>query len=118
MRSVAVQVLLLGLAIGSPSHPSRGASTDPEPKLLAAVIRGMEARETLVHHQMHSLKGLWIVEEEDHTARPVRAVSTGSADANNRGPGSTSVVPGKRLPESHSRVYVAVSGERYRQSVR
>jgi hypothetical protein len=112
LPGIVVRALLLCMAIGLFSPPSGAASAEAEPGLVAAVVRGMEARENLASSVVRSLKGLWIADEEDRIGPPVLS------DGPSRNGPATWLIPGERIPESTQRIYVAVSGERYRETVR
>jgi len=118
MSATVVSAVLLCVASGVFSPPSRAAASEDEPGLVAAVVRGMEARETFVSSVLRSLKGLWSVGEEDRTGGLVLSVPAGSEDAGQDASAAPSLMPGEESPESTSRVYVAISGERYRETVR
>lgn len=112
LGGIVVRAMLLCLAIGILSPTCRAASAEAQPGLVAAVVRGMEARENLASSVVRSLKGLWIADKEDRSGPPVLS------DGPSRNGPATWLIPGERIPESTSRIYVAVSGERYRETVR
>jgi len=112
-RHRGLRVLLVGILCLGASGVSLAAE-EGEPEGVAAVVRGMEAREQVVTSTVHSLKGLWVVERENRLGPP-RLPSQKSGESSEGGPRETIVVPGREPPESRSRVYVAISGERYRE---